>query len=198
VKQDLQERTTRWRQIETLCNVPIAINPGLNYLETLLRSGAINSSRYVVLNSPSRHGTTFEEDPDETSSVVSSSAGNGSSASVSLSELPRASGSSANRPRLNQRENSKDSAFDGSVASSSGHCPVDDDASESKPRTAVSTVGSAHPKVDHKALNPETVARSSASFTKVDVRHRMSTLTMNKSFSQDCPDVAAPLTKVLS
>ena len=52
VKQDLQERTTRWRQIETLCNVPIAINPGLNYLETLLRSSAMNSSRYVVLNSP--------------------------------------------------------------------------------------------------------------------------------------------------
>ena len=50
VKQDLQERTTRWRQIESLCGFPIATNPGLNYLETLLRSG-LNSSRYVNLNS---------------------------------------------------------------------------------------------------------------------------------------------------
>ena len=49
VKQDLQERTTRWRQIESLCGFPITTNPGLNYLETLLRSG-LGSSRYVLLN----------------------------------------------------------------------------------------------------------------------------------------------------
>jgi STIM1 Orai1-activating region len=50
VKQDLQERMMRWRQIESLCGFPITTNPGYNYLETLLRSG-LNSSRYVVLNS---------------------------------------------------------------------------------------------------------------------------------------------------
>lgn len=49
VKQDLQERTTRWRQIESLCGFSISTNPGLSYLETLLRSG-LNSSRFVVFN----------------------------------------------------------------------------------------------------------------------------------------------------
>lgn len=49
VKQDLQERMTRWRQIESLCGFSITTNPGFNYLETLLRSN-LNSSRYVVLN----------------------------------------------------------------------------------------------------------------------------------------------------
>lgn len=49
VKQDLQERTTRWRQIETLCGFPIVTNPGLNYLETLLRNG-LNPSRYALIS----------------------------------------------------------------------------------------------------------------------------------------------------
>ncbi len=49
VKQDLQERTTRWRQIESLCGFSISTNPGLSYLETLLRSG-LNSNRFVVFN----------------------------------------------------------------------------------------------------------------------------------------------------
>lgn len=95
VKQDLQERTMRWRQIETLCGFPIATNPGLNYLETLLRSG-MNSSRYIVLNPCkliwyswvtlvvklcilflARQGTLEEDNEmgDETSSLVSSCAG---------------------------------------------------------------------------------------------------------------------------
>jgi len=59
VKQDLQERTTRWRQIESLCGISIAINPGLNYLETLLRSGT-SSSRYVVLNSSCKSNPSFK------------------------------------------------------------------------------------------------------------------------------------------
>ncbi|XP_046635885.1 stromal interaction molecule homolog isoform X9 [Daphnia pulicaria] len=124
VKQDLQERTTRWRQIESLCGFSISTNPGLSYLETLLRSG-LNSSRFVVFN-PSRHGGTFEEDIDETGSMVSSCAGNGlSSHSVSLSELPKTptvsvpavSGDVVIRQRLKHREDSKDSAFDGSIVS---------------------------------------------------------------------------------
>ncbi|XP_046635883.1 stromal interaction molecule homolog isoform X8 [Daphnia pulicaria] len=125
VKQDLQERTTRWRQIESLCGFSISTNPGLSYLETLLRSG-LNSSRFVVFN-PSRHGGTFEEDIDETGSMVSScAAGNGlSSHSVSLSELPKTptvsvpavSGDVVIRQRLKHREDSKDSAFDGSIVS---------------------------------------------------------------------------------
>ena len=103
VKQDLQERMMRWRQIESLCGFPITTNPGYNYLETLLRSG-LNSSRYVVLNS-SKFRPIFpisffilstlivsllsllliatrpqgmqqlDDDGDDTCSVVSSSAG---------------------------------------------------------------------------------------------------------------------------
>ncbi|XP_057369660.1 stromal interaction molecule homolog isoform X1 [Daphnia carinata] len=196
VKQDLQERTTRWRQIESLCGFPISTNPGLSYLETLLRSG-MNSSRFVHFNH-SRHGGTFDEDIDDAGSIVSSctalkqlvststlvfltsaagppiataaallpfsdgrnnnsngsrssqpahnrkypllkressislesasalinSHGNGPvSQSVSLSELPKTpalplvSGDSAVRQRLKQREDSKDSAFDGSIIS---------------------------------------------------------------------------------
>lgn len=114
VKQDLQERMTRWRQIESLCGFSITTNPGFNYLETLLRSN-LNSSRYVVLN-PARHGMPpLDDDGDETSSIVSSSAGIGSSQSnVSMMERPRTS----SRQRLSQRENSKDSAIEGSVISS--------------------------------------------------------------------------------
>ncbi|XP_057369662.1 stromal interaction molecule homolog isoform X3 [Daphnia carinata] len=122
VKQDLQERTTRWRQIESLCGFPISTNPGLSYLETLLRSG-MNSSRFVHFNH-SRHGGTFDEDIDDAGSIVSSCTGNGPvSQSVSLSELPKTpalplvSGDSAVRQRLKQREDSKDSAFDGSIIS---------------------------------------------------------------------------------
>ena len=48
VTQDLKERMTRWRQIESLCGFSITTNPGFNYLETLLRNG---SSRYVTYNS---------------------------------------------------------------------------------------------------------------------------------------------------
>ncbi|XP_032777819.2 stromal interaction molecule homolog isoform X3 [Daphnia magna] len=124
VKQDLQERTTRWRQIESLCGFPISTNPGLSYLETLLRSG-MNSSRFVLFNH-SRHGGTFDEDIDDAGSIVSSCTGNGPvSQSVSLSELPKTPalplvsgvGDSVVRQRLKQREDSKDSAFDGSIIS---------------------------------------------------------------------------------
>ena len=101
VKQDLQERTTRWRQIESLCGFSVSTNPGIAYLETLLRNGS-HSSRYVVFNpckecwkvccrshdtlismhvipqfcQSARHGTTsMDEDVDETGSLVSSCAG---------------------------------------------------------------------------------------------------------------------------
>ena len=73
VKQDLQERMTRWRHIESLCGFPITTNPGFNYLETLLRSGS-NLSRYVC--NP-RQTMSFDaaDDADETGSVISSTAG---------------------------------------------------------------------------------------------------------------------------
>ncbi|UYV75304.1 STIM2 [Cordylochernes scorpioides] len=37
---DLQERTLRWKQIEQLCGFPIVHNPGMLFLETLVRRAA--------------------------------------------------------------------------------------------------------------------------------------------------------------
>ncbi|XP_023243534.1 stromal interaction molecule homolog isoform X3 [Centruroides sculpturatus] len=44
ITKDLQERLYRWRQIEMLCGFPIVHNPGLLYLETVLKSHNINGS----------------------------------------------------------------------------------------------------------------------------------------------------------
>jgi len=44
----------------------------------------------------------------------------------------------------------------------------------------------------YRVSGAEANTRSPALLTKVDARHRMSTLTMNKSMSQESPDAATP------
>ena len=79
--------------------------------------------------------------------------GNGSSASVSLSELPRTSGSNTSRPRLSQRENSKDSTLDGPAAPSAGRCYADDEPGELRPRAVTASAIAIHPIVEQKYAN---------------------------------------------
>ncbi len=75
VTKDLQERTTRWRQVEMLCGVQIMINPGINVLKHLVRhvgvgrSGQMGGSR--LSNSPSQDNLL--EDNIDAHSVAASS-----------------------------------------------------------------------------------------------------------------------------
>ena len=63
ITQELQERMQRWKQIELLVNCPIMNNPGLSYLETILRGIGRGTSyagkRMVVLEFPSQQGKSF-------------------------------------------------------------------------------------------------------------------------------------------
>ena len=38
VKMDLAERSHRWRQVEKICGFNVTMNPGIQYLESLLLS----------------------------------------------------------------------------------------------------------------------------------------------------------------
>ncbi|XP_023242863.1 stromal interaction molecule homolog isoform X2 [Centruroides sculpturatus] len=80
ITKDLQERLYRWRQIEMLCGFPIVHNPGLLYLETVLKSHNINGSvgipafsgrRGSTLARSSSEGTLMHDSPPPYAAEVS-------------------------------------------------------------------------------------------------------------------------------
>lgn len=82
ITKDLQERLYRWRQIEMLCGFPIVHNPGLLYLETVLKSHNINGSvgipaysgrRGSTLARSSSEGTLLRDSPPPYAAEVSAS-----------------------------------------------------------------------------------------------------------------------------
>jgi len=42
IKVELQERTQRWKKIEKICGFNIITNPGIPYLDSLLRGSSIS------------------------------------------------------------------------------------------------------------------------------------------------------------
>jgi len=66
VREDLQERLHRWRQIELYCGFPIINNPGLAVLETAIREGQANGSVGLT-----RRGSRdlLDDDMDDTAST---------------------------------------------------------------------------------------------------------------------------------
>ncbi|KAF8782443.1 stromal interaction molecule homolog isoform X2 [Argiope bruennichi] len=79
VTNDLQERMHRWKQIEVLCGVPIILNPGLTFLENILKSGKGNGtvgsthSGLSTLSLSSSDTTLREESPPPYVGVVQTS-----------------------------------------------------------------------------------------------------------------------------
>ncbi|KAF8782445.1 Stromal interaction molecule like protein [Argiope bruennichi] len=82
VTNDLQERMHRWKQIEVLCGVPIILNPGLTFLENILKSGKGNGtvgsthSGLSTLSLSSSDTTLREESPPPYVGVVQSTTSN--------------------------------------------------------------------------------------------------------------------------
>ncbi|KAG8192783.1 hypothetical protein JTE90_019101 [Oedothorax gibbosus] len=78
VTTDLQERMHRWKQIETLCGVPIVVNPGMSQLESILKLGkgiASTSSKSSGLNTLTKNNsetTLHEESPPPYTGIIPS------------------------------------------------------------------------------------------------------------------------------
>ncbi|XP_040574469.1 stromal interaction molecule homolog isoform X2 [Lepeophtheirus salmonis] len=112
VTKDLQERTSRWKQIEMLCGVSIVSNPGLNVIQKQVRT--IGGRGRLTMNSrmSSRMSEEFLDDSDTHSVAPSMS----SLASIRTpAVLPR---TTFIRPPLS-RESSKESATSSSVSGGS-------------------------------------------------------------------------------
>jgi hypothetical protein len=71
VKMDLAERSHRWQQIEKICGFNITTNPGIQYLESLLRSTGHPSSELFLSLSPHHHHS-FSPQGSLTSNLIAS------------------------------------------------------------------------------------------------------------------------------
>ncbi|CAG0891078.1 unnamed protein product [Darwinula stevensoni] len=74
VTYDLQERTNRWKQVEMLCGCPIMNNPGLPYLEALLRGFG---SAHLYQDGVTKANGSQDEDDDNVSVYAPSAVGTG-------------------------------------------------------------------------------------------------------------------------
>jgi len=53
IKVELQERTQRWKKIEKICGFNVITNPGIPYLDSLLRGSSISLVSGQPFDAPS-------------------------------------------------------------------------------------------------------------------------------------------------